>query len=542
MSNFLLLIAIIIFISVCLDNASSRFGVPVLLAFIALGMLFGNMGINQVALADYSNVERMCSAALVFIMFYGGFGTNWKTAKGVAVEASLLATLGVILTAAFTGLFCHYVLGWEWVTSLMLGAVVSSTDAASVFSILRTRKLGLKNGTAPLLEIESGSNDPCSNLLTLVMIAVAGGTASAGKVAGMFLAQILIGLACGFAIATFAIWGIRKVGMNTSGFSSLFTLAIALFSYALPDLLGGNGYLSAYIVGIVMGNAKFQGKKELVHFFDGLTSLMQVLIFFTLGLLAHPGNLAHVVLPAVGIFFFMLLVARPATIALILTPFRKYGFKQQTLISFAGLRGASSIVFAIVATVGAGVMQHDIFNTVFCIVLLSIFIQGFFLPLVAKKLDQIDESDNVMETFTDYAQDSDIQFSSIILNERNVWVGKYIKEIGLPSNILLCQIRKATTGEYQVPKGDTLLENGDEVIFCTLAYGGASRIKLVEVPLTERSKYDGCKVMDYPFKQGQQLLLIRRGEKNIIPGGQTVLKAGDIMIVSRIRESLQEAA
>jgi len=532
MTGFLLLVAIVLFICVALNNASSKFGIPVLLVFIAIGMLFGNNGLFPIKLEDYELVEKLCSTALIFIMFYGGFGTNWKSAKVVVKESALLATLGVIMTALLTGAFCHFILGWGLIESFLIGSVVSSTDAASVFSILRTRKLGLKNHSAPILEIESGSNDPCSYLLTTIMLSVMNGTASGGKLALMFVGQIVIGLVAGFLIAKFAVWGIKKVGISASGFASLFTFAVAILSYALPDLLGGNGYLSAYIVGIIMGNSNFAGKRELVHFFDGITSMMQVLIFFTIGLLAHPAQLEKVLLPSIAIFLAMLLIVRPITIAAILTPFKKYGFKQQALISFAGLRGASSVVFAIVAVVGATALEHDLFNIVFCIVLCSIIIQGCFLPFAAKKLDQIDDNSDVLKTFTDFAEETDMQFTQIAIDSSNPWKGKKVSELGLPRSILLCLVKKHD-GKSVIPNGHTVIEEGDRVIFCTLAYRGNSRVRLVEVPVLPNSKADGCAIQDYPFKENEQLVLVKRGEESFIPYGGTKLRAYDTLIINK---------
>ena len=200
MIKYLIVFAVIIFICVFLNKVSSRVGVPVLLLFIFLGMLFGRY--EDITAATTSNVETLCSIALIFIMFYGGFGTRWKSARSVALEAGLLATAGVFITAAATGLFCHLVLKWGWVESFLMGSVISSTDAATVFSILRSHKMGLKNNTAPMLEIESGSNDPCSYMLTVVMLSVLAGSATGGMVVGMIFKQLLLGAACGLLIST----------------------------------------------------------------------------------------------------------------------------------------------------------------------------------------------------------------------------------------------------------------------------------------------------------------------------------------------------
>ena len=260
----LLVAAIVIVLCVVLNNVSNKIGIPMLLAFILLGMAFGSDGIVKISFDNFDFTESICTVALIFIMFYGGFGTRWKEAKPVVVKAGILSTVGVAMTAGLTGLFCHYVLELPAALGFLIGAVLSSTDAASVFSILRSRKLGLKYNTASLLEIESGSNDPCSYMLTVIMMAVIEGTVSGGRIVYMVFAQIVYGAAIGAVIAVSAAWLMKHFRSTTSGFDTLFVLAVAIFSYAIPNLIGGNGYLSAYIVGIVLGNANIRGKKTLV--------------------------------------------------------------------------------------------------------------------------------------------------------------------------------------------------------------------------------------------------------------------------------------
>ena len=250
MNTFLLFVALIILICVFLNNASFKVGMPVLLAFILFGLVLGNHGLLKLEILNFGMAEKISTAALIFIMFYGGFGTRWDSAKPVVTESALLATVGVILTALLTGVFCHYAFQWDWVESLLIGSVISSTDAASVFSILRSRKLGLKNGMAPLLEMESGSNDPCSYMMTIIMLSVVNGGITAGRVVWMLFAQLGIGALLGFLIAKVAVQVLNRISFATSGFDSLFLMGVAVFAYALPSLLGGNGYLSVYIVGI----------------------------------------------------------------------------------------------------------------------------------------------------------------------------------------------------------------------------------------------------------------------------------------------------
>ena len=538
MALFLILISVIIFTCVLLNNVSSKLGIPVLLFFIVLGILFG-WGKTVFDTDRYWVVEDICSFALVFIMFYGGFGTSWNTAKPVVTESALLATVGVAVTAGLTGLFCHFALGWQWVESLLMGSVVSSTDAASVFSILRSRKLGLKNNTAPLLEMESGSNDPMSYMLTAVMISVLQGTADGGQVAWMIVAQIGFGALCGVLIAKGAQWVLGRIRFATAGFDSLFIFAVAIISYALPSVIGGNGYLSAYIVGIILGNSDFSGRKPLVHFFDGITSLMQVLIFFLLGLMAHPSSLHRAILPAGAIILFMMVVARPFAVGAVLTPFnrskrfrregRRYSFRQQMLISFVGLRGAASIVFAIMAVSAGAALEHDIFNIVFCIVLISIAVQGSLIPKVADRLGMIDKDEDVMKTFNDYSDGSHMAFGSIEVTASSRWNGCKVCQLGLPNNLLLVMVMRGE--ERIVPGGDTLLQEGDKVITCSKAYENATEANLVEHRLSRNSRWVGHRISEYPNEQNRLVVLIRRGEESIIPRGDTVLERNDVLVL-----------
>lgn len=525
-SLFLILIVVVILTCVWLNNISARIGIPTLLAFIVLGIVFGNVGAIPVYLDNHGFAREVCTVALIFIMFYGGFGTRWETVKPVVMESVLLASLGVMVTAGLTGLFCRVALRWEWAESFLMGAVVSSTDAASVFSILRGKKLGLRNNTAPMLEMESGSNDPASYMLTAIMISVVDGNASGWSLLWMVVAQIVFGAGLGWLVAKLAGLALRRLRFSSSGFDTMFIFAVAIASYAIPDVIGGNGYLSAYIVGMMLGNEDFSGKKSLVGFFDGVTGLMQVLIFFILGLLARPALLHRAVLPALAISAFMLLAARPAAVFGILTPFRKYSAKQQGLISFVGLRGAASIVFAIMAVTGTGSLHCDLFNIVFCIVLISISLQGSLIPWVAGKLDMLDAGSNVMKTFNDYSEGTEMQFSDIDVIPGSSWDGRPVSGLGLPKNVLIALVLRE--GERIIPHGDTVLQSGDKVILVTKTYEDASTY------LEERTVRAGNGRAGHPiseFSGDGLILLVRRGDEEIIPNGDTVILEGDRLVV-----------
>ena len=378
----LLLSAAVIIICVLANKLSNKIGMPVLIAFIALGMVFGSDGILKIPFENYSFAEQICSVALVFIMFYGGFGTKLSEAKPV--------------TAALTTVFCFFVLKIKLLESMLIGAVMSSTDAASVFSVLRSKNLNLKYNTASMLEMESGSNDPFAYMLTVIVLSFMKGENSVGQMVYSIAAQIVFGVLIGFLIALGAVWFMKHFTFNTSGFDAAFVLGVAVLAYALPTLVGGNGYLSAYIVGIVLGNQNIHNKKSLVHFFDGMTGLMQMLIFFLLGLLSFPSKILTVLLPSIFIALFITFVARPLAVATVLAPF-KTKISQYLVVSWAGLRGAASIVFAIMAMVGGVTMEQDVFHIAFCVVLFSITLQGSLLPFVASKTNMIDKTGSVLK-------------------------------------------------------------------------------------------------------------------------------------------------
>ncbi|HIT18876.1 MAG TPA: potassium/proton antiporter [Candidatus Fimivivens faecavium] len=452
--------AVVLLICVASSKLSNRLGVPTLLLFLVLGMLFGSDGILKIPFEDYALAEQICSVALIFIMFYGGFGTNWSVAKPVAFPAILMSTAGVVVTAALTGVFCHFVLKMDLLEGLLVGAVIGSTDAASVFSILRSRNLNLRYGLASLLEIESGSNDPTAYMLTVVLLAMMANHGSQSIVSLIFT-QVAFGLIFGFLIAFASVWLLRQVSFTMKGLHTIFVVAIALLSYSLPGLLGGNGYLSAYIAGIVIGNSKILHKVELVHFFDGITWLMQISLFFLLGLLSFPSQLPAILPTAVGIALFLTFVARPVATFLLLSWFRM-PIRRQLLISWAGLRGAASIVFAIYTITSDAYTSNDIFHIVFCVALFSVAFQGTLLPKVAEVLGLVDHEETIFKTFTDYQDETDVQLLELTIDNNNIWVNQKLKELHLPKNLLIVMIKRGN--DIIVPRGDTKILTGDTVV------------------------------------------------------------------------------
>ncbi len=528
MNVVLVVAAIVIFMCVLLNRISSRLGIPMLLAFILLGMTFGSDGLLKIPFNDYGFAEKACSAALIFIMFYGGFGTNWNAAKPVAVKSILLSSFGVIFTAFLTGLFCHFVLKMSWIEGLLVGSLLGSTDAASVFSILRSKKLNLRYNTASLLELESGSNDPFSYMLTAIVIAIMNGDANGSALVYMIFAQLVYGLLAGAAIAAVSVFILKRTNFPTAGFDTIFVVAIAIIAYAFPAVFGGNGYLSTYIVGIVLGNSDIKNRKTLVPFFDGINGLMQMLIFFLLGLLSFPSKLPSVVIPALLIALFMTFIARPVVVFLILLPF-KSRLMQQIVVSWCGLRGAASIVFAIIATTSVKT-ENDLFHIVFCVVLFSILIQGSLLPYISRKLGMIDNNEDVMKTFNDYSDEEPIQFIQFSISETHQWCGKMIKDILLPPDTILVLLKRGA--EKIVPSGKTKMLNGDTLILCAKSSNIVEGVNLSEKHITRGDKYIGMELSDICYDKDVLIIMIKRAGKIIIPQGRTKIKANDVLVIN----------
>lgn len=531
MTSYILLVAAVILLCLSLNKMSNKLGIPMLLAYILLGMMFGTDGILKIPFDNFTIAEQICTVSLIFIMFYGGFGTNWKQAKPVAGKAVLLSTVGVILTAVTTGAFCHFILKMDFWESMLIGSVISSTDAASVFSILRSKRLNLKNNTASMLEVESGSNDPCSYMLTVIILTIMSGELSGSSLVVMIFSQIIFGILVGVVVALAAAFILKKVNFATDGFDTIFVFSMALVSYAGASMINGNGYLAAYIAGIILGNTPLHHKKSLVHFFDGITGLMQMLIFFLLGLLAYPSQLPKILPIALAIAVFLTFVARPVSVFAILMPFR-CPVKQQLLVSWAGLRGAASIVFAIMATVSPAYTKNDLFHIVIFIVLFSISIQGTLLGLVAKKLDMIDENGNVMKTFSDYSDEMPVEFVKISIKEGHPWENRRIKDLTSLPDLLLVLILRGE--ERIIPNGNTVVLAGDKIVLSALSPEENLGICLTEIPIEKDSKWIGKPLSRIKLGEEKLVLVLKRNEKVVIPNGNTVIRENDVLVISQL--------
>lgn len=457
-----LMIACGLILLICISSSKIlyKFGVPMLLIFIVLGMIFGSDGLVGIYFDNYDLTSMICSLALVFIMFYGGFGTNWNIAKRSAVPSILMSSFGVIITAGLTGLFCYLVLGTSLLEGLLIGAVVGSTDAASVFSILRSQKLNLKGTLAPLLEIESGSNDPIAYMLTIIILTLMS-NGGISLIIPMLIKQIIFGVLVGSILAVVSVYIMRKANFEVESFYTIFATAIAILSFAISEYFGGNGFLSVYMAGIIMGNSKIPHKKSLVHFFDGVSWIMQIGLFFILGLLSFPSKLPQVLGVSIAISLFMMFIARPIATFVILSKFN-YSNKEKVFISWVGLRGAASIAFAIYSVTYGVSIANDLFHIIFFIALFSVGIQGTLIPTVARKLNLVDDNSPVLRTFNDYKEDKSTKILELNIDEDNKWVNKSIMDSDIPDEVLVVMIKRED--EVIVPKGSTIIKKDDTLV------------------------------------------------------------------------------
>ena len=563
----LLLLGVVVALCIFINRITDKLKVPSLLLFIGLGMVFGVLLRPQIGnFTDYNFGNIVCSVCLVFVIFYGGFGTNYKAAKPVAPQALLLSFAGTALTAGIIGVFVYYVFrllpffdgGIGWAESMLIGSVICSTDAASVFNILRSRRLNLKYGTSSMLEMESGSNDPMSYMLTVVFTAViaaqygiSGSSMSAGEIVGMLFSQVGFGALFGVGFGFAGVYLMRKFSGDGGQRGAIFIFALALITYALPTLLGeitgvawlaGNGYLGVYICGIMLGNARIPQKRDCVRFFDALTGVAQMIIFFLLGFLATPEWLIRpqVLVPAVLIFLFLTIVARPVAVAGLLAPFRAK-WNQIGVVSWAGLRGVASIVFAIYAisllpaAEGASaesMLPYELFSIVFVIVIISILVQGTLLPFMSKKLNMLGDTDDVLRTFNDYTEESDVSFVKVVVGENHPWAGKKLRQCVMPREFLVVLLLRGE--EVIVPNGNTLVNAGDVLVTAAPEFENREDFGMFEEFIGKNHAWTGTKVRELELEPGTLIAMIKRGGGTVIPYGATEIAEGDSLVCIKI--------
>ena len=534
MINIMIICGLVLLISITSTKILYKFGVPILLIFIMLGMLFGSDGIVGIYFNDYQLTNKIATVALIFIMFFGGFGTNWSMAKPVAIPSILLSTLGVVFTAGLTGVFCFLVFKTTLLEGLLIGSIVGSTDAASVFAILRSQRLNLKGSIASMLELESGSNDPCAYMLTTIVLGIMSNSNN-GNIFIMVLSQILLGGMVAVVLAKLSIYLLRHFKFEIEGFYPIFMTAIAVLAYSLSEYLGGNGYLCVYITGIIIGNAKIPHKKSIFQFLDGISWLMQIMLFFLLGLLAFPSKIPLVIGKGILISIFMILVARPVAIFSILFWF-KIPIKQQIFIAWVGIRGAASIVFAIFAETYGVSMNNDIFHIIFFIALFSVIVQGTITPKLAKKLDLIDNEESVFKTFNDYKEDKSTSLVEFTIDEHNIIANKTIMDANIPEDILVVMIKR--NGDVFIPNGSTEILPGDILVLSGNKlkhfneYREEKSTTLTEFSVEKKSSLINKSIKDADIPDDVLIVMIKRKGEVLVPNGNTIILPDDILVVT----------
>ncbi len=382
--NIILIGSVLLFLSVIAGKAGYRFGVPALLLFLGLGMLFGTDGILGLQFNNPKIAQFIGTLALTIILFSGGMDNNKKEVRPIMSPGIVLATLGVVCTTVITGYFIYYLtnffgkdhIAFSLMESMLLAATMSSTDSASVFSILRSRGLGLKENLRPMLELESGSNDPMAYLLTLLFIQIIQiGDASFAESAKILLIQLSLGTLLGYLIGRLAVYVINHINVSYTSFYSLLMMAFAFFTFSFTDFFHGNGYLAVYIAGFIVGNNKLVHKRTMATFFDGLTWLSQIVMFLTLGLLVNPKELISIAGIGMLVALVMIIVSPPIRVFFCLLPFRKFTTTARCYLSWVGLRGAVPIIFATYPWIEGINRAHEMFNIVLFITLVSLLIQ-----------------------------------------------------------------------------------------------------------------------------------------------------------------------
>ena len=466
--NVVLVGALLLFVAVMAGKVAYRFGAPALLLFLGVGMLFG---LNFISYRSVEMTQFVGMIALCIILFTGGMDTKFSEIKPIIGPGVVLATVGVVMTAFVLAGFVWLVAPWlgieiPFALALLLASTMSSTDSASVFSILRSKKQGLKQNLRPLLELESGSNDPMAYMMTILLFSVVSNTSSGvglGMSVVFFVVQMVVGALSGYLIGRLAVWTINRINLVNHSLYSVLLLAFIFFSFAFTDLIKGNGYLAVYLSGLVIGNHKLQQKRPLTVFFDGFTWLMQIVMFLTLGLFVNSNELLEPRVLILGglVGAFMILVARPLTVFTCLLPFRKFTTKARLYVSWVGLRGAVPILFAIYPLMAHVENAGLLFNVVFLGTIISLLVQGTTVSGMANLLGlAYEERESAFSV--DMHQDMKSALTEVEVNETMLESGHTLKDITLPENTLVMMVCR--DGEYFVPQGKTELKLGDKLL------------------------------------------------------------------------------
>lgn len=462
--NILLVGSLLLFVSVIVGKTSYKFGVPTLLLFLAIGMLAGSDGIGGIGFDNPQIAQFIGIVSLNFILFSGGLDTNWTSVKPILKEGLVLSTLGVLLTALSLGTFVWYVTDFTIYESMLLGSIVSSTDVAAVFSILRSKNLALKDNLRPTLELESGSNDPMAYVLTIAFLTlVINQDQNLASIIPLFFQQMILGGIAGFGFGKLSKFIINKIKLDFEGLYPVLVIALMFITFSATDFVGGNGFLAIYICAVYLGNQDLIHKKTILKMYDGLAWLMQIILFLTLGLLVFPSQVFPYMGVGLLISLFLIIVARPVSVFLSLM-FFKMNLRRRFYISWVGLRGAVPIVFATYPLLAGIDKANMIFNIVFFISVTSVLIQGTTLSIVAKWLnvalpEQAKKITELDQLVLDLPKSSSQEFEIL----PNFYaIGKRIVDLNFPKSAFIIMIKR--NGEFIRPGGSTILEVKDILV------------------------------------------------------------------------------
>lgn len=460
--NILLVGSLLLLISIVAGNTSSRFGVPTLILFLIVGILAGSEGIGGIYFDNINVAQFIGVIALNFILFSGGLDTSWQVIKPIAWRGISLSTIGVFITALTVGIFVHFILDFSLLEGLLLGAVVSATDAAAVFSILRNRGVKLKGKVGAVLEFESGSNDPMAYFLTITLTGIiASGQFDSWNFLYLLIKGFLIGGAMGYSMGRLSHWVINNIKLGSEGLYPVLVLGLAMFTYSATHIIGGNGFLAIYLSALVLGSRDFIHKRSLLKFYDGQAWLMQIILFLTLGLLVFPSRVIPLMPIGLLIAAFLMFIARPAGVFIGLA-FSKTSIRSKLFISWVGLRGAVPIVFATYPMIAGLDKAGMIFNLVFFISITSVLLQGTTLPIMAKWLRVIEQPPIAPDKEATDLIPANNEIKIVTLNSDSIVVGKKIVDLHFPSSTYITLIKR--NDQYIQPTGADRLMAGDRLL------------------------------------------------------------------------------
>lgn len=461
--TILAVVAVLLVLSVFASKAAVRLGVPTLLLFLALGIVAGSEGIGGLWF-DYPRIAQGVGVvALVYILYAAGFDTRAIDLRQQMWPALSLATIGVFVSCLLMAGFSHYVFGLKWASGVLLGAVVSSTDAAAVFSALRAKNTSLKPGLRHLIEAESGSNDPMAVFLTFAAItALLVPQTSMANHVGHFFLEMGLGAALGYLGGKSSAYIINHIRLEWDGLYPVLSIALVLLLFAICSRVGGNGFLGVYVAGLVVGNTTLIHRRTLLMFHDGIAWLLQIAMFLILGLQVFPSQLLTVAKVGLLLSVFLIVVARPLSVFAALIPFR-FNIRDQMFISWAGLRGAAPIILATIAVTSNVPHSQTLFNTVFFVAVLSVAAQGTSIDRVAKWLGVLDPNSSPSRSSLrfDPMASPNRQLLEFEVSPKSEAENKRIVDLRLPAGVLVLLV--AREGEDVVPNGGTVLRRGDVV-------------------------------------------------------------------------------